>query len=90
MLQDNFTLYDGTVAGASEKPLQINVRVEHSPTVQHYDVILPATRSPRKVTLAGNALNGINDSNHRTEETGWRMNPDGHTMHVYFRRTISI
>ncbi|HEV2710154.1 MAG TPA: TIM-barrel domain-containing protein [Edaphobacter sp.] len=83
--KDSFTLYDGTVAETNEQPMRITVRVEHSPTVRHYDVMLPVTRSPHRVTLAGKALGEINHLNRLTEKTGWQMSSDSRTMHVVFQ-----
>jgi len=83
-VQDTFTLYDGTVAKANEKPLRIEVRMEHSPTVRHYDVTLPATRAPRGVILSGKPLSEITDANAGAEKEGWRMSADGRTVHVLF------
>lgn len=68
---DTFTLYDGTVAEASEASSHIEVRVQHSPEVRHYEVILPATRKPRNVVLAGKPLS-----------TGWRLDAHSQTLHI--------
>jgi hypothetical protein len=84
-VQDGFTLYDGPVTEAIERPLRIEMRVKHSSTDRHYDVILPATRSPRGVILTGKALSEIKDSNSRAGETGWRMSSDSRTVHVLFQ-----
>ncbi|MGH9581304.1 MAG: glycoside hydrolase family 31 protein, partial [Bryobacteraceae bacterium] len=73
-VQDSFTLYDGTMGQASEEASRIEVRVEHSPVVRHYEVILPATRKPRDAMLAGKPLS-----------TGWRMDARNRTVHVLFQ-----
>jgi alpha-D-xyloside xylohydrolase len=79
-VQDSFTLYDGTVARASQKPLQVEVHVEQSPLVRGYEVILPAARAPRRVLLDGNSLAEITNEG----KSGWRMDADSHTLHVKF------
>ena len=83
-VQDSFMLYDGTVAQASEDPSRIEVRVEHSPVLRHYEVVLPATRIPRRVTLAGKSLTEINPAESGNGQTGWRMNSGTQTLHILF------
>ena len=84
-VQDSFTLYDGTMAKADESASQIEVRVEHSHATRHYEVILPASRAPREVMLAGKSMNAMGRSNERSEKTGWRMDPGSQTLHVFFQ-----
>jgi alpha-glucosidase (family GH31 glycosyl hydrolase) len=83
-VQDSFTLYDGTVAQANEEPSQIDVRVDHSPAVRHYEVILPESQAPHEILLGGKSIAEMHDSNGQSENTGWRMDPDSRTLQVFF------
>lgn len=82
-VQDSFTLYDGTVAQANEEPGRIEVRVEHSPAVRHYEVILPESQAPHEILLGGKSIAEMHDSNGQNEKTGWRMDPGSRTLQVF-------
>jgi alpha-glucosidase (family GH31 glycosyl hydrolase) len=81
-VQDSFTLNDGTVANSSEEPSRIEVRVEHSPGARKYEVILPASRAPREVTVGGKPVPEIDKAGGRAEQTSWRMDAASQTLHV--------
>ena len=76
---NRFALQDGTAAEATEKGSGIEVRVEHSPLVRNYQIILPATRPPGKVMLGGKPIFAITGDK---KATGWRMDPANQTLHV--------
>ncbi|MGC2399611.1 MAG: TIM-barrel domain-containing protein [Acidobacteriaceae bacterium] len=79
--RDSFRLYDGTTAKADQEPSRIELRVEHSPTLRHYEVILPAPSVPRSVLIGGESIAEIHVANDQGERPGWRM--DGQTLHVF-------
>lgn len=83
-VQESFTLYDGTVAQANEEPSRIDVRVEHSPAVRHYEVILPESQTPHEILLGGKSIAEIDDSKGQSDTTGWRMNAETRTLQVLF------
>jgi alpha-glucosidase (family GH31 glycosyl hydrolase) len=82
-VQNSFTLYDGTVAQANEEPSRIEVRVEHSPVVRHYEVMLPVSQAPHEVLLGGKSITEMHDLNGQSENTGWRIDPGSGTLHVF-------
>ncbi len=84
LAQGNFTLYDGTMAVARQSPSEISVYVEHSPFVRQYELVLPITKIPRAVTVAGKPLNELNDAGNQTRKAGWRLNSEDGTLHVFF------
>jgi alpha-D-xyloside xylohydrolase len=81
--RDSFSLYDGTTAQADQEPSEIEVRVEHSPTIRHYEVILPGTYVPRAVLVGGESIAEILGPNDQSERSGWRMAKDKQTLHVF-------
>ncbi len=52
--------------------------------VRRYEVVLPATRTPRRVALAGQPLGEINPAESGSRQTGWRMDSGSQTLHVLF------
>jgi alpha-glucosidase (family GH31 glycosyl hydrolase) len=80
--QDSFTLEDGTVATASGEPRRTEIRVEHSPVVRNYQVIVAAAHTPREVTVDGKPIRQIDNAG---EQEGWRMDPNGQTLHVLLK-----
>jgi alpha-glucosidase (family GH31 glycosyl hydrolase) len=84
LVQDNFTLYDGTTAVANQSSSEISVGVEHSPEVREYEIVLPMTEIPRAVTVAGKPLSKLDDEGYQSHESGWRLNRDDGTLHVFF------
>jgi alpha-glucosidase (family GH31 glycosyl hydrolase) len=80
--EESFTLEDGTVATAREAPSRTEVWVEYSPLVRNYEVIVGAAHAPREVTLNGKPIRQMDNTG---EQTGWRMDPDGKTLHVLLR-----
>ncbi len=85
-VQGNFTLYDGAIAMAHQEPSRITVRVEKSPAVRQYDVILSGVTSPREVKLAGEALKKLDNQGYRNRNTGWWQNPGDGSLHVLFSK----
>jgi hypothetical protein len=83
-VQDDFTLYDGTRAVARQDALGMSVSVEHSPAARQYEVVLPMTSNPRSVTVAGKALRKLDAAGDQAGETGWNINSDDGTLHVFF------
>ncbi len=76
---NRFTLRDGTAAEASERGSRIEVRVEHSPLVRNYQVILPATSAPGEVMLDERPIFTVTGNQ---KAAGWRMDPASQTLHV--------
>lgn len=82
--QDSFTIYDGTVGEVNDEASQIEVRVEHSPSVRRYQVILPGSYVPHEVLLGGKSIAEMHDSNGQSEKTGWRMDAESRTVQIFF------
>ena len=81
---DSFTLYDGTTAMADQSQSEISVRVEHSPLIRQYEVVLPMTKTPRSVTVAGKELSDVGQAGNKKVKTGWQLNLHDDTLHVFF------
>lgn len=73
-VRDRFTLYDKTTGETSQTRSRLEVRVEGSPVIRHYRVIVPAARQPRTVMLDGKRM-----------KTGWTMDAGSHTLQAQFQ-----
>lgn len=82
-VESTFTLYDGTVATANQKPEQMAVQVENSAVERNYEVMLPAGKPPLHVVLNGKSLSQAGHA--ETNASGWSMDEDKHSLHVRFR-----
>ena len=82
-VESSFTLYDGTVATAKQKPEQMNVQVENSAVERNYEVMLPASKPPVNVVVNGKSLGQA--GNAETKASGWSMDADKHSLRVCFR-----
>jgi alpha-D-xyloside xylohydrolase len=76
-----FRLWDGTSASAEQDSSHARIRVENSPMQRHYEVILPSTHEPRRILL-GNAPLPQLSVDHESNEQGWRLDANDHTLHV--------
>jgi alpha-glucosidase (family GH31 glycosyl hydrolase) len=82
--QDRFAIFDGTVGEVNEQASQTEVRVERSPGVRRYQVVLPEGHAPRQVLLGGKPLAEMRDSGGQSGTTGWQMDPEDRTLRVVF------
>ncbi|PYY05415.1 MAG: hypothetical protein DMG69_26860 [Acidobacteria bacterium] len=78
--RDAFALCDGAVATVYQDASMITVQVKNSPVAHDYEVIVPATESPREVHASGKTLQKIDSNDHRTRESGWWMDPKDNTV----------
>ena len=81
--QDRFTLYDGTTAMANQSQAELSVRIDHSPLVRQYEVVLPMTKNPRCVMVDGKVLSEAGDAGNQKPKSGWQLNSHGGTLHVF-------
>ena len=79
-----FVNYDGTRATADQNAGAFRVKVEHSPVIRSYEVILPSNAPPRQVILTGKPLIQLDDSGYRSRKQGWWMEAAEGTLHVLF------
>jgi hypothetical protein len=77
-------LYDGTKASVDQAESKIEVRVEASPAIRQYEIILPANGMPGRVLLLGAALDQLDDAGYKVHKKGWWMSLDKRTLHVLF------
>lgn len=82
--QTSFTLYDGTRAIAEQESSQIQVKVERSPVIRQYEIVLPAATAPREVTVSGQRLDRLDDSGYRARKKGWWLDSAKGTLHALF------
>jgi alpha-D-xyloside xylohydrolase len=82
--QGSFVLYDGTQATARQGPEHVEVRVEHSPIVRQYEVVLPAKRPARMVKLSGKSLEEADCSAIEKGRAGWCADSRGGILRVRF------
>ncbi len=80
--RDSFTLYDGTLAVASQDRSEISVQVE-SPFTRQYEVVLPLSEKPHAVTVGRKPLNELDEADQRNHEAGWWMDSDDGALHVF-------
>jgi len=80
--RETFVSYDGTTATAVQSGNHFDVRVEHSPTVRLYEVILPLLQAPHDVTLSGKPLASLDDDAYRARKQGWWLNLAARQLHV--------
>lgn len=81
--RDRFTLYDGTLAVASQDRSEISVEVEDSPLVRQYEVVLPLSDKPHAVTVGRKPLNELDEGNKRSHKAGWWMDSKDGALHVF-------
>lgn len=81
--QNSFTMYDGTLGEVNEEASQIELRVEHSPAIRHYEAIFPIPYVPSEVLLDGKPIAEIQGSNGDSKTTGWRMEKETGTLQVF-------
>jgi alpha-glucosidase (family GH31 glycosyl hydrolase) len=79
-----FVLYDGTAVTAEQDPSGVQVKVERSPVIRQYEIVLRAGKAPREVALPGQHLDKLDDAGYRARKKGWWLNPDDRTLHVLF------
>ena len=77
-VQSNFTLYDNTSIEGTEEVARVDLHGSHSPILRNYEIILPATNMPRRVTLDGKTLRS------GSAKAGWKMDQNNQTLHVLF------
>ena len=80
--QSSFTLADGTVAGLTQNPSQLEIKVDHAQTTRRNEIVLSPSRPPQQVLLAGRPLP---ETQAATSSSGWQWDTTTRTVHVVFQ-----
>jgi hypothetical protein len=79
-----FVNYDGTSATAGQSSAQFRVKVEHSPVMRSYEVILSSNAPPPDRLMWMADFSFASTIRDRARKQGWWMDSTEGTLHVLF------